>query len=353
MEEITLALHIHSTYSDGTGNYAHIANSALKAGVDAIIITDHNIWVNGLETWHKEGKKRVLVLTGEEVHDPSRVQGGNHMLILNANREMSQYAPNPQHLIDQTRRSDGLAFIAHPCEDALPLIGEQAFQWDNWDIDGYHGIELWNHLSEFKTVTKTWLDALQFAFNPKKLAHAPQPETLKLWDKLLLQGKKVHAVGGVDAHALKIKKSIINLTLYPYTFHFKSIRNHVFLESGFNGSVMDDRRKIFDALKAGHHFVAYDLPASATGFRFTADNRDGQFMMGDTVNAANGVTFQIRLPLKTKCRLIKDGRPLKEWDDREICTHLTTDTGIYRVEVYLDYLGKQRGWIFSNPIFVE
>jgi hypothetical protein len=38
--------------------------------------------------------------------------------------------------------------------------------------------------------------------------------------------------------------------------------------------------------------------------------------------------------------------------DREVLTHITKEPGIYRAEVYLDYLGRHRGWIFSNPIYV-
>ena len=35
------------------------------------------------------------------------------------------------------------------------------------------------------------------------------------------------------------------------------------------------------------------------------------------------------------------------------CTHITTEAGVYRVEVYRRYLGKRRGWIYSNPIYVR
>jgi hypothetical protein len=33
-------------------------------------------------------------------------------------------------------------------------------------------------------------------------------------------------------------------------------------------------------------------------------------------------------------------------------TYIANRRGTYRVEVYIDYQGKPRGWIFSNPIFV-
>ena len=43
MPEIVINLHMHTTYSDGSGTHADIANAAIKAGLDAVIITDHNV----------------------------------------------------------------------------------------------------------------------------------------------------------------------------------------------------------------------------------------------------------------------------------------------------------------------
>ncbi len=71
---------------------------------------------------------------------------------------------------------------------------------------------------------------------------------------------------------------------------------------------------VMDALKAGHCWVAYDLPALTDGFRFLADNDDGTFIMGDTVQIKRGLTLQIRMPQKANCRLIKDGKVIKQWE---------------------------------------
>jgi len=97
--------------------------------------------------------------------------------------------------------------------------------------------------------------------------------------------------------------------------------------------------------------VAYDLPAPTDGFRFSVNNDDGQFIMGDEVKVKRGLTFQVRLPQRTLCRLLRDGKPVKEWQDREICTYMTTEPGVYRIESFIPYKGKMRGWIFSNPIY--
>jgi len=44
---------------------------------------------------------------------------------------------------------------------------------------------------------------------------------------------------------------------------------------------------------------------------------------------------------------------IRTWKNQMICTHITTEPGSYRLEAYRRYLGKKRGWIFSNPIYVR
>ena len=72
MHEYILNLHIHTPYSDGTGSHKEIAQAALRAGIDIVIVTDHNVWVKGPEGYYQDGEKRVLLMVGEEVHDQTR-----------------------------------------------------------------------------------------------------------------------------------------------------------------------------------------------------------------------------------------------------------------------------------------
>lgn len=108
---------------------------------------------------------------------------------------------------------------------------------------------------------------------------------------------------------------------------------------------------VYEALAAGHCFCANDFPHPTRGFRFTCNNNDGTFWMGDRVTAESGLTFQVRAPIRSHIRLLKDGQVVHEVRDREVLTYLTKEPGIYRTEVYIDYRGRHRGWIFSNPIY--
>lgn len=353
MHETKFAIHIHTKYSDGNANHETLVEIAHKAQLDGIITTDHNIWLSGLDNYYGEGKKKVMLLVGEEVHDRSLTPAGNHLLVLGTQKEMVPYSKEPQRLIDQVNRSNGLCFLAHPVEDSLDMFNEQAFPWHSLDIDGFTGIELWNQLSEFKSVTPDLFNAIINALFPKRMSIGPLERTLTLWDDLISsQNRPIVAIGGVDAHQLKFSFGPITIKLYPYFHHFRSIRTHILTAKPLSGNFLEDRRVILSALKQGHCFVAYDMPAPTDGFNFSMNNSDGQFIMGDTAPFNGGMTFQIRLPQKNLCRLLKDGKIIREWTDRQVCTHTTTDPGVYRVEAFIPYKGKLRGWIFSNPIYV-
>ena len=62
MPEIVLNLHMHTCFSDGTGTHEEIAQAALSTGLDAVIVTDHNVYVDGPEGYYYDGKRRVLLV---------------------------------------------------------------------------------------------------------------------------------------------------------------------------------------------------------------------------------------------------------------------------------------------------
>ncbi len=353
MDELIVNLHMHTRYSDGSGTHQQIAEAGLDSGLDVVIVTDHNVLVNGFEGYYRRKDRKLLMLVGEEVHDQARQPQKNHLLVIGAGREMAAYASQPQQLIDRVRQSNGLAFIAHPVENALPLFHEDDISWVNWDVRGFTGIELWNGLSEFKNVVHNWFEAIFYAFNPERIAHGPLPATLERWDRILASGEKCVAVGGSDAHALDYRAGSIRRTIFPYQFHFQAINTHLLTPHAMNGDLIQDRQLVLQNLQQGHCFIGYDLPASTRGFRFSAQGQNKTAMMGDEVELSGSTTLQIKLPRRCECRLLKDGKVIQTWEDREVCTLITNQPGVYRVECYLEFLGKRRGWIFSNPIYLR
>ncbi len=371
MEELTVNLHMHTTYSDGTGSHRDIGEAALKAGVDVVIVTDHNILVEKKERYFtetidpkdasqkpedrlfKSTKRRVLMLIGEEIHDQARDPQKNHLLVFNARRELATFAHNPQNLIDNVRKAGGICFLAHPKELACPPIKEDAIDWVDWSVQGYTGIELWNGLSEFKVVVSTYPQALFYALFPHLVNRRPQKETLQKWDELLASGKRVVAIGGSDAHALHASAGPIKRTIYPYEVHFRTVNTHLITTTSLTGDLQRDSAMIYEAMQAGHAFVGLDLAGSTRGFRFSAKSKDAAAIMGDEIRAEGGITFQIKLPDRAECFLLRNGEVIKQWKNQDLMTHITAEPGVYRVEAYRSYLGIRRGWIYSNPIYVR
>ena len=215
MHEILINLHMHTRYSDGTGSHQDIAEAALRCGLDAVIVTDHNVLVRGAEGYFRQGRRRLLVLVGEEVHDQGRVPQKNHLLILGLDQEIAPLAENPHALIKAVRDSGGLSFIAHPNDPAARTFGETDISWVDWSVPDFTGIELWNGLSELKTLLRSRLHGALYGFFPALVAHKPILATLQKWDELLLRGRVV-ALGGSDAHALHVHIGPLSGVIFPY-----------------------------------------------------------------------------------------------------------------------------------------
>ena len=352
MEEIIVNLHIHTHYSDGSGNHKDIAQAAIKCGLDAIIVTDHNVLVREFESYFKNGPRQTLMLIGEEVHDQDRDPQKNHLLVFGVDQEMATFADDPQSLIKTVSDSGGLSFIAHPNDPAAQAFNETAISWEDWSVDNYTGIELWNGLSELKTLIPTKLHGVFYSLFPLLVAHRPQSNTLHKWDELLTQ-RRVVAIGGSDAHALLIRLGPLSRIVYPYEFHFHAINTHIFIQNPLTGDVNTDKKMIYDALAEGHCFIGYDLPLSTLGFRFTVHGGEAGGIMGDEIPARGGVTLEAHLPSVAEIRLIKNGKVLLTVKRTQALTYVTREPGVYRVEAFRKYLGIKRGWIFSNPIYVR
>jgi hypothetical protein len=234
----------------------------------------------------------------------------------------------------------------------MPAFGETDISWEDWNITGFTGLELWNGFSELKSVAKGKLDAILYAFFPETIPHGPLPKAIRIWDDLLAKGQRIVAVGGSDAHARHMSLGLLHKTIFPYEYHFSTINTHTLTPTPLTGDMSSDRKMVFDALAAGHCFIGYDLPAPTRGFRFSAQGKATTVIMGDEIPIDSAVTIQAKFPSKAEIRLIKDGQCIKT-SNGEALILVTNQPVVYRIEAYKRYLGKRRGWIFSNPIYVK
>jgi hypothetical protein len=342
-------LHVHTSYSDGEALHAEVAQAAAEAGLDFVIVTDHNVWVDGVEGYHD----KVLLLVGEEVHDVRRKPQANHLLAYNAEAELVLHASDPQALVDEVNQQGGFCFLAHPYEYASSAMADlNAIPWEDWDVTGYVGLEIWNYMTEFKALARNNLAGVYYAHFPALGIRGPFRATLRRWDELLSQGKHVAAIGTSDAHGKEYSLGPLRRVLFPYEYLFRCVNTHILTEHPLNGLLEHDKALIYDALRAGHTWVGYDLPASTAGFRFQARSGANRALMGDELARAGATIFEVQTPHNADVRLLCNGQVVARAGGRSF-QHTTADPGVYRVEVYCRYLGGRRGWIFSSPIYVR
>jgi hypothetical protein len=362
--EVVGNMHMHTPYSDGEKWHAEIAADAIAAGLDFIIVTDHNVWVDGVEGYYENEHGRVLLLTGEEVHHVRREPQASHLLVYGAERELSPCAPNPQELLNAARACGGYTFLAHPHEKDCRLFPYPNLGWRDWEIEGFTGLELWNYMSSFVCrlaeelnklpVQNGILDkltAIWVALNPEKYINFPEPETLALWDEWLSQGKEVPVVGNSDAHGTPFHLGPLHRLIYPYEYLFRAVNTHLLLPEPLSGDVGRDKLLILRAIGKGYGWVAYDLPHPTKGFRFTGHGRT-KGHMGQRVQMDMGATLQAIAPTRAHIRLIRHGEVVASIENETNLTYTPIEPGAYRVECTIPFQGKERGWIYSNPIYL-
>jgi hypothetical protein len=353
MIERTGNLHIHTGYSDGTLYHAEIAAQAARAGLDFLITTDHNVLVRGANRGYEfPGGRRVILQTGEEIHHQDRTPQKNHLLAFGIPDDFGSLAPDPQKLIDAVNRSGGAAFLAHPFDPAAPLVHEDSLGWVSWDVSGYAGLEIWNYMSEFKSLLGSRRRMIVYALFPSLGIRGPDAETLALWDRLLAEGRRAAAVGGSDAHGHAYSLGPLRKIVFPYEYLFRAVNMHVLVEA-VTGDAEADGRAIVTALKAGRSWVAYDLPKRTNGFRFWAEGRGGSVFLGENIAFSAEPVLKAALPGPARWKIIRAGSgPIREGTGTEIA-FAPPQAGAYRLEARRRFRGRMRGWIFSNPIYVD
>ena len=347
-------LHIHTPYSDGEHYHQAVADAALLVGLDFITFTDHNVWVAGIEGYYGDDERAfVLVLSGEEVHDRTRLPQCNHVLVLGAESEVAGHAHDLSSLIEAVTQAGGLSFIAHPDDRGVDWLGEQSIPWTDRYVTGFTGLEIWNYMSRFKDFLPGRYRAIRNVFQPEDVMIGPSPDTLQLWDTLLEMGHRVVGIGGADAHGTRVTMGPLSHIVFPYDFLFSSVNTHILTKTPLTGDCEYDKTLLYEALREGRAFIGYDIPGNTRGFRYTAQGQNSAVIMGERIHLGHGVTLQALAPARAHIRITRCGEVVAEEKNAENLTHVVREPGPYRAEVFKTFRGLERTWILSNPIYVN
>ena len=296
--------HCHTIHSDGIGTVEMMNQMKDAAGLDFLFVTDH--W--GI-TQKRECVKFPNLWWGQE--PPTQY---HHIGILDGVRK---YVVKRDLIADlaAARKIGKLVFIAHPT-GWYPVTRYNQEQMNAlFSIGDEFNMEIINGANQM-------LDCFDVT----------DDSSVKLWDKLLCAGKRVHAMGNTDAHLPHCIGSVWN-GVY-----------HARLE----------KQGIIQALGNGRHFVS---EAPCIDLRVASGGRSAR--MGETLPVSGGkATLQVRvadsLGLQA-LRVVQDGRVTKEIDVRgktsvrqKIPIRVGSRSRYVRVEC------NARDWrrAYTNPVYV-
>jgi hypothetical protein len=346
--DIACVIHLHSTYSDGTGTVPEIAAAARDAGVDAVLLTDHDTLAakeHGEEGWHGS----VLVLVGEEVSPPNK----NHFLAFDVEKVLPRKGVGPPEICANVAEAGGFGFAAHPFSRGSERFPQYArgFPWTDLDCDGLAGIELWSYFNDTGERLSAISEVVRFVARPERFVDHPPPENLAAWDRLT-RDRQVAAIGGLDAHQFGIRRRGHVLRAMGYRRSFRLLRTHALCERPLRGELEPDREAIYGALREGRCYLAMDALGPAGGFGFWAEGNERAVEMGEEAPAGDYV-LRARLAQRATLRLIRDGELVSSTDGASDLEHRASEPGVYRLEAWLHAFGRERTWVISNPIYLR
>lgn len=338
-------IHIHSNYSDGHATIDEIAKAAAKAGLDFIIICDHNTLKGLPEEGFRHG---VLTIVGCEIN-----RAKNHYLALNINKPIPPNDNNPQQVIDAVNAQGGFGFILHPFEKGSPLVyNYQRFPWTDFSVTGFTGIEVLNWCSQWRDGITGVISALYYGYlNPTGPVKGPEKDAIAFYDRVT-QKQKAVLYGGDDAHAWYIRRGPIRRTIFPYDYQFSLMSNVVTTDEPLSSDFRTAKQQIFTALKKGHLFIVQRHLGSHDGFFFSAVSNDKEYFMGDEVPLGPLTFLRVNCPAsrpkKVKIRILRNGKPLDEVLRCNVSVRIK-EPGTYRLEI----IHGNRTWIMTNPVYIK
>ncbi len=342
--------HIHSTFSDGTGNIDKISKAAQKNNLDFILMTDHgrpNVKCSEATGW----ENGVLIIGGSEFS-----LNCGHLATAGydfKNKRDYVFPPEPQEAINDVNKTEGITFISHPLDGKIP--------WTDWDIEGFTGIEILNSYSSAKktSILNLLQFPIQYLFNHNYalLNTLSYPkDNFKLWDDFNNKGD-YYGIYALDAHSkLPITRKLV--FMWPtYEAMFNIFTVYVKIDRDFDRDPEYSAQYIIDSIRKGKFFSVIEAIAPANGFEAFFIGKNGiSYDIGSKVQDISG-SILLKLPFSFKTNIVvkrngKDFKIIKDNYKKELRISIS-NRGTYRVEVFVsDNTFNKLPWILANPFFI-
>jgi hypothetical protein len=330
--EVRGAWHVHTTRSDGRGGLAEVVQAAKAAGLQFVVVTDHNVLTPEEQGW-RDG---VLVLQATEV---STAFG--HVVALGVPRALLP-AERDGDPLGAIAALGGEAILAHPLHPRRPFTG--------WGRGPWRGLEIvsndtaWGEIVAGRQWARVVAAAAALPFDGARAVLALQDDTTDERRRFDDELRGARAAGrrrparvllcSADAHG------------WPsYEAAFSAFSMH--LPVAVSGDAAADARAVAAALTDGSAACVFDGVAPASGVRLVAVE-------------GRGLELHLDAPDLRPARftLLRDGVPIAERTPAAAagaavipfgCDGGRCPPGDYRVEARWD----GRPWIFTNPVAIE
>jgi len=339
--------HIHSIFSDGTGNIQEITRAASSLDYDFVILTDHgrpNEECAKSTAYYND----VLLIGGSEFS-----LNCGHLAAVGFKIPTYIFPPEPQEAINEVIADNGICFISHPYD---------RIAWTDWDVNNFTGIEILSASSCAGKISilqfLAFLVQYPFSANYALLNTLKYPQqNIEKWNSLNAAGK-YYGIYALDAHAKLALSRNIQFHFPSYEAMFEILTVYVKIDKELVNDPIESASTIISSIKKGNFFNVIEAIAPANGFETYFIREDGSRVeMGGSTGSERGL-IKVMLPFAFKTDIVvrKDGILYKKISEN-LKNNLEVDvkqSGVYFIEVYVSKNRfKKIPWILTNLFFIN
>ncbi len=338
--ELTGSIHNHTKYSyDSQAEPYKIIQDAKKQALDYILISDHS---NNEAMKDKVfmNEKDIFVIVGFELNDKKQehhylVFGETNLQLFDTAIEYTKYYFNKENTA---------TFAAHPF-DKRAVASMKKYIWEKTDITDFHGIEIWNAVSDWIEKLNPKRNGFFFVFFPSFFIKSADKEAIKWWDDLNKSGMKKSAIGSSDAHTFPVKKFGITFRFLTHNFLFKTVRTNILVPYKEN----IEKEDILKALKNGNSYIInYKRGYPDNFYAGITDGKDKKAIFGQEIDFTKGLKLYFHSPYLVKAKCFRNGEKIAEHTDNKGVFEIK-EKGNYRLEIERNF----KKWIYTNNIYVK